>query len=76
MDHHLYVKVFFLGGRIGYLVRDDMRWRVKNGKNIKIWEIKWLPTPSTHIVQSPVKNLNKEATINELINEGKVEKLA
>ncbi|KAG7958794.1 hypothetical protein I3843_10G035400 [Carya illinoinensis] len=49
------------------LIRAGIRHRVGNGKKIKIWEDKWLPTPSSFEVQSPVSNLGKEATVDALI---------
>ncbi|KAF5454723.1 hypothetical protein F2P56_024369 [Juglans regia] len=53
----------------GYLIEEGMRWRVGNGENIKIWGDKWLPTPTTHMVQSQVETLLSEAKIKGLIDE-------
>ncbi|KAG7968809.1 hypothetical protein I3843_07G000900 [Carya illinoinensis] len=49
------------------LVMDGMRWRVGNGKHIKIWYDKWLPTPHSYKVQSPIKLLHHEATVDNLL---------
>ena len=35
------------------VIRRGTRWRVGNGKQIHIWEDRWLPTPSTYKVISP-----------------------
>ena len=35
------------------VIRQGTRWRVGNGKQIHIWEDRWLPTPSTYKVISP-----------------------
>ena len=40
-----------------------------NGKNIKIFGDKWLPSSTTHTVQSPIRNLNSEAKVWELIDQ-------
>lgn len=50
------------------LICEGMRWRVGNGKRIKILGDRWLPTPTSFEVQSPVKLLNKEATVDVLID--------
>lgn len=38
-------------------IKEGVRLRVKNRVNIKIYRDKWLPTPTTFQVQSPIKNL-------------------
>ena len=35
------------------VIRRGTRWRVANGRQIHIWEDKWLPTPTTYKVISP-----------------------
>lgn len=40
-----------------------------DGSNIKIQETKWLFRPSTNPVQSPVRILDKDARVQELIDE-------
>ena len=37
------------------VVKGGTRWRVGNGERILIWEDKWLPTPTTYKVISPLK---------------------
>ncbi|KAG6627966.1 hypothetical protein CIPAW_15G166300 [Carya illinoinensis] len=47
-----------------------MRWRVGNGRDIRIWGQRWLPVPSSFSVQSPVRVLNSDAKVCELIGNG------
>jgi hypothetical protein len=42
---------------------------VGNGENIKILGDKWLPSPTSHTIQSPVHILNSEAKVWELIDQ-------
>ena len=35
------------------VIQKGTRWRVGNGKQIQIWDDKWLPTPTTHKVITP-----------------------
>ena len=39
------------------VIRKGTRWRVGNGKQIHIWDDKWLPTPTIHKVITPPNNL-------------------
>jgi ribonuclease HI len=56
-----------------YYARDllckGLVWRVGDGRKIKIWGDKWLPTPSTFSVQSVPKRLNENAQVAELIDQ-------
>lgn len=45
-----------------------LRWRVGNGESFFIWGDKWLPSPSTFQVQSPVNLLAHDARVSALIN--------
>lgn len=51
------------------VIREGAVWRVGNGKDIKIWAHRWLPTKSTHCVQSPISILQAEAKVCDLIDE-------
>ncbi|XP_059449513.1 uncharacterized protein LOC132180640 [Corylus avellana] len=51
------------------LLQARMKWRVGNGQSIKIWGDKWLPTPTSHVVQSPIHRLTPDACVSELIDE-------
>lgn len=39
-----------------------------NGRSIRIWQDRWLPTPSTYKVISPPSLLGAEARVSELID--------
>jgi hypothetical protein len=43
-------------------------WRIGNGEQIHIWGNKWLSTPSTFAVQSPVRVLPSSAQVVDLID--------
>ena len=51
------------------LIRARSVWRVGNGKSIRIWKDKWVPIPSTFQIQTPIKILDPDATVDELIEE-------
>lgn len=36
------------------LLKDGLSWQVDDRHNIKIWEDKWLSTPTSYRTQSPV----------------------
>ncbi|XP_035543621.1 uncharacterized protein LOC118347698 [Juglans regia] len=55
------------------LVKDGVRWRVGDGSKIKIWGEKWLPSPSSFSIQSPISVLQAEAKVEELIDKQKGE---
>jgi hypothetical protein len=50
------------------LLKQGLLWRVGDGLFIKVWKDHWLPTPTTHSVQSPQVRLGEEATVSELID--------
>lgn len=50
------------------VVKEGLVWRVGNGKSISIWGQRWLPTPNTHCVQSPVRVLHIDSRVCDLIN--------
>lgn len=51
------------------LLKEEIRWQVGNGENIRIWEDKLLPSPNSYKVQDPIKNLNKTVVVRELLEE-------
>ncbi|XP_059429178.1 uncharacterized protein LOC132162990 [Corylus avellana] len=52
-----------------HLLKEGLMWRVGNERNIKIWGRKWLPSPTTYAIQTPVRELDSEAKISELIDQ-------
>ncbi|XP_042974685.1 uncharacterized protein LOC122306318 [Carya illinoinensis] len=50
------------------LVKAGSIWRVGNGENIRVWHDRWLPRPTTYMVQTPINMLDSEARVIELIN--------
>jgi hypothetical protein len=57
--------------RAKVVLEGGLRWRVGNRDSIKIWGDKWLPSPSTYQVQSPVQVLDQEARVSSLIDSGR-----
>lgn len=45
-----------------------MRWRVKNGENIKVWQDRWLPQGLTYSVISPRMFLSGDTMVADLID--------
>jgi ribonuclease HI len=50
------------------LIKGGLIWRVGNGKKVRIWKDKWLPTPSTYMMQSPPLILDPNATVSQLVD--------
>jgi len=50
------------------IVKDGILWRVEDGRAIKVWQDRWLPSPSSYKVQSLLKNLPYDANVNQLID--------
>jgi hypothetical protein len=51
------------------LLKKGLIWRVGDGTSIKIWHDRWIPVPSSFAIQSPIRILDREATVNDLIDE-------
>jgi hypothetical protein len=51
-----------------HLLQMGLVWRVRDGKKIKIWRDKWIPTPTSYMIQSPHRVLDQEARVSSLIN--------
>jgi hypothetical protein len=45
-----------------------LRWSIGNGQQVKIWKDPWLPELSSFKVWSPVRNLDEDAVVAELID--------
>ena len=54
--------------RASELVKNGLVWRVGNGETVQIWKDRWLPTPTTYMVQSPPNLLDPQATVSQLID--------
>ena len=50
------------------VIRQGAKWRVGNGKDIKIWGDNWLPSVTSTRVHGPLNSEFQEATVNSLIN--------
>jgi ribonuclease HI len=50
------------------LLKEGLIWRIGNGSRVRIWKDKWLPHPSTFMVQSKPVLLDPNATVNALID--------
>ena len=50
------------------LIKDGLIWRVGNGKKVRIWKDRWLPTPATYMVYSPSSILDPNATVSQLVD--------
>ena len=50
------------------LLKEGLVWRVGDGCSIKIWEDRWVDSPSIYAIQSPVNVLNEGAKVCNLID--------
>lgn len=50
------------------LLNEGLVWQVGNGRRIKIWGDKWLISPTTYAIQSPVHILLADARVCDLID--------
>ena len=53
------------------IVQKGRQWQVGNGRSIMIWKNKWLPSPSTYEVVSPVNYILEDSRVAKLIDEEK-----
>lgn len=51
------------------LLKVGLKWKLGNGKKIKIWGEKWLPNQLIIHSQPPTKNVSQESTVADLIDE-------
>lgn len=49
------------------VLKKGVQWRLGNGSTIKIWNDKWLPTPTNFQVQSPVLILHEDNQVQDLL---------
>jgi hypothetical protein len=50
------------------LLQQGLIWRVGDGRSIGIWGDRWIPTPVTHLVQSPQSILNADSKMECFFN--------
>ena len=50
------------------LVKQGLIWRIGDGSEIKIWGDRWIPTPTTFMIQSPIRGLEENDKVEVLIN--------
>jgi ribonuclease HI len=50
------------------LLMEGLVWRVGNGRRIRIWSDKWVPKASGGYIQSPVRVLDRNAVVSELLD--------
>lgn len=55
------------------LLEAGIIWRIGNNTKITFWEEKWLPSPNSFQVQSPLKNLVASPVIKDLLEKGGLE---
>lgn len=48
------------------LIKEGMLWRLGNGVKTRRWGDKWLPSPSSFLVQSRLQVLDKDDHVNSL----------
>ena len=51
------------------LVRRGIWWQVGDGKMIKVWKDKWIPSPSTYKVITPERTPEQIQWVSDLIDE-------
>jgi len=50
------------------LLIEGLVWRIGDGKSIKIWQDRWLPTPISYSVQLPPRFVPDDSTVSVLID--------
>ncbi|XP_059441839.1 uncharacterized protein LOC132174162 [Corylus avellana] len=50
------------------LLKEGLIWRIGNGQSVAIWGDKWIPQPSTYVIQTHCRNLSPDAKVEELID--------
>lgn len=50
------------------LLKEGLIWWVEDGESINIWKDKWIPSATTHAIQSPIQILDSEAKVCDLID--------
>jgi hypothetical protein len=50
-------------------LKNGLIWCIGDGKDIRVWQDKWLPTPTSFSIQSPRRLLSEDARVVELIDQ-------
>ena len=50
------------------VLKKEVRWRVGNGKNIRIWKDKWLPHQENFLPRMSIRDWNENGFVKDLIN--------
>lgn len=50
------------------LIKEGIQCKVGRGDQIKIWQHKWIPIPSSYMIQSPRSMLLEDAMVEALID--------
>ena len=50
------------------LLQEGLLWRVGDGKSINIWGARWVLSPSSYAIQSPIRILEREAKVSALVD--------
>ncbi|XP_042969098.1 uncharacterized protein LOC122301783 [Carya illinoinensis] len=51
------------------LLAEGLLWKIGNGNSVRVWSNRWLPTPTSFKVQSPLRILGSGATVSSLIDQ-------
>jgi hypothetical protein len=50
------------------LLKDGLIWRVGDGKSINIWGDRWIPSPCTYEIQSPIGSFARDTKVCDLVD--------
>jgi hypothetical protein len=50
------------------LLQEGLTWRIGDGRSIKIWQDRWLPTPTSYTLQSHPRVIPDSSTVSMLID--------
>ena len=51
------------------LLNERLFWRIGNGQSVHIWSDRWIPTPLSYAIQTPIQGFLDEAKVCSLIDE-------
>ena len=50
------------------MVEDGIRWSIRNGDKVNIWNDKWIPNPKTYKIMTPINPLMYNEKVSTLID--------